>query len=102
MFGAGGSVGSAVANEFAIEGAEIFLAGKSKARLDEVARQIKEAGGATHVAMVDALDFAAVDRCVDDIEQKSGRISKVVLAFQVTFTHHDGFHEIPRKLPQRN
>jgi 3-oxoacyl-[acyl-carrier protein] reductase len=74
VYGAGGSLGSAVAKEFAAEGAEVFLAGRTKAPLDEVARQIKEAGGTAHPAIVDALDITAVDRYVDDIEQKSGKI----------------------------
>ncbi len=33
-FGAGGSVGAAVAKEFAVEGAEVFLAGRTKANLE--------------------------------------------------------------------
>jgi 3-oxoacyl-[acyl-carrier protein] reductase len=74
VFGAGGSVGSAVAKEFAAEGAEVFLAGRTQAPLDEVAKHIKEAGGIAHAAIVDALDIAAVDRYIDDIERKSGEI----------------------------
>jgi 3-oxoacyl-[acyl-carrier protein] reductase len=74
VFGAGGSVGAAVAKEFAAEGAEVFLAGRTKAPLDELAKQIKETGGTAHAAVVDALDMAAVDRYVDDIEQNSGKI----------------------------
>ena len=32
VFGAGGSIGAAVAKEFAAEGAEVFLAGRTKTR----------------------------------------------------------------------
>ena len=34
VFGAAGSLGAAVANEFAAEGAEVFLAGRTKSSLE--------------------------------------------------------------------
>jgi NAD(P)-dependent dehydrogenase (short-subunit alcohol dehydrogenase family) len=37
IYGGGGSIGSAVARVFAREGAKVFLAGRTPARLDEVA-----------------------------------------------------------------
>ena len=37
VFGAGGSIGAAVAKEFASEGARVFLAGRTKASLEAVA-----------------------------------------------------------------
>src|SRR5260370_39821629 len=39
VFGAGGSIGAAVAKEFADEGAEGFLAGRSKSNVEEGAKQ---------------------------------------------------------------
>src|SRR5262249_19710317 len=68
IFGAGGSVGSAVAREFALEGAEVFLAGRTKSRLDEVAKEISMAGGLASVAVVDALNAQAVDEYIDRVE----------------------------------
>jgi len=44
VFGAGGSIGSAVAKAFAAEGAEVFLAGRSEESLKGVAKEIAEAG----------------------------------------------------------
>ena len=44
VFGAGGSIGAAVAKEFAAEGAEVFLAGRTQSNVEEVGRQIKAAG----------------------------------------------------------
>ncbi len=44
VFGAGGSIGAAVAKEFAAEGAEVFLAGRTKSNVEEVARQITATG----------------------------------------------------------
>jgi NAD(P)-dependent dehydrogenase (short-subunit alcohol dehydrogenase family) len=77
VFGAAGSVGAAVAKEFAAEGAEVFLAGRTKASLDAVAREIKAAGAKAHAAAVDALDEAAVTAYVDGVAKETGRIDIV-------------------------
>ena len=74
VFGAGGSVGAAVASEFAAEGAEVYLCGRSAKGLDEVKRSITDAGGSAHAVMVDALDGAAVQKCVDEIARTAGSI----------------------------
>ena len=76
-FGAAGSVGAAVAKEFAGEGAEVFLAGRTKASVDAVAREIKAAGGKARAAAVDALDEAAVTTYVDGVAKETGRIDIV-------------------------
>ena len=60
VFGAGGSVGSAVAKEFAAEGADVYLSGRNKASVDEVKRAIESAGGKAYASVVDALDEDAV------------------------------------------
>src|SRR5207302_8233164 len=39
VFGASGSIGAAVAKELAKEGAEVFLAGRTKSSLDEIVKQ---------------------------------------------------------------
>jgi len=61
IYGAGGSLGAGVAQTFAREGAMVFLTGRTRAKLDEVAKVITEAGGSAEVAVVDALDEHAVD-----------------------------------------
>ena len=45
VYGGGGSVGGAVARSFAQEGAHVFLAGRTRESLDEVAEEIAVAGG---------------------------------------------------------
>ena len=60
VFGGGGSIGSAVARELASDGAEVFLAGRSAAKVEAVADEIAAAGGRAHAAVVDALDETAV------------------------------------------
>jgi 3-oxoacyl-[acyl-carrier protein] reductase len=67
VFGAGGSIGAAVAKEFAAEGAEVFISGRYGASLEEVKRKIVAAGGRAHSAVVDALDERAVATYVDGI-----------------------------------
>ena len=62
VFGAGGSIGAAVANEFAAEGARVFLAGRTKASLEAVAERITAGGGEALTTVVDALDDTAVNR----------------------------------------
>ncbi|MGW3963252.1 SDR family NAD(P)-dependent oxidoreductase [Amycolatopsis sp. NPDC005003] len=61
VYGAAGRIGTAVATAFAGEGARVFLAGRTRARLDEVAGRIRAAGGWAETAEVDALDERAVD-----------------------------------------
>jgi short-subunit dehydrogenase len=60
VFGAGGSIGAAVAKEFAAEGAEVFLSGCTKSSLEAVAKQISEHGGRAEVAVIDTLNDKVV------------------------------------------
>ena len=78
VFGAGGSIGAAVAREFAAEGARVFLAGRTKSNLEAVAKQITATGRDAHIAVVDALDDAAVNTYVDSIEKHAGKIDIVL------------------------
>ena len=66
VYGAGGAIGSAVARAYAREGAEVHLAGRTQAPLEEVAQGIRR-GGAAHVAEVDVLDREAVARHADGV-----------------------------------
>ncbi len=50
IYGAGGAIGSAVAKEFAREGARVFLAGRTHAKLEALAEDIRDEGGSTEVA----------------------------------------------------
>lgn len=77
VFGAGGSVGSAVAREFAAEGAEVFLAGRTKSNVEEVMKQITAAGGKAQADLVDAFQDTTVVEYVDRIAKQTGRIDIV-------------------------
>jgi NAD(P)-dependent dehydrogenase (short-subunit alcohol dehydrogenase family) len=74
VFGAGGSIGSAVAREFAAEGAEVFLAGRTQANIEAVAKGIVAEGGRAHAAQVDAADGAAVDAFVEGVAKEGARV----------------------------
>jgi 3-oxoacyl-[acyl-carrier protein] reductase len=77
VFGAGGSIGAAVAKEFAAEGAEVFLAGRTKANVDAVAAQITAAGGRAHSQVVDAMNDATVNQYIDGIVKQAGGLDIV-------------------------
>ena len=74
IYGGGGKIGGAVARAFAREGARVFLAGRTRTNLEEVAGQIRSAGGVAEAAQVDALDEQAVDGYVDAVAEKAGSI----------------------------
>ena len=74
IYGGGGSIGGAVARAFAREGAKVFLAGRTRAKLEEVAQEIRSAGGVAETAQVDALDEKAVDEHADAVAAEAGGI----------------------------
>jgi len=74
IYGAGGSIGGAVARAFAREGAKVFLTGRRRASVDAVAEEIVSAGGSAEAAEVDALDEQAVDEHLDSVIDSAGRV----------------------------
>lgn len=74
VYGGGGSVGGAVARAFAGEGANVFLAGRTREPLEAIAADIEGVGGRAEVAVVDALDEQAVDQHVGEIVERAGSI----------------------------
>jgi 3-oxoacyl-[acyl-carrier protein] reductase len=85
IYGGGGSIGGAVARAFARGGAGVFLAGRTEAGLEEVADDIRAAGGQAETAVVDALDAAAVDRHADAVAAEAGSLD---ISFNL-ITHGD-------------
>jgi NAD(P)-dependent dehydrogenase (short-subunit alcohol dehydrogenase family) len=74
IHGAGGAIGGAVARAFAREGANVFLAGRTLAKVEAVAKDIAAAGGQAETAQVDALDEQAVEQHSAAVADKAGRI----------------------------
>lgn len=67
IYGGGGAIGGAIAKALHREGAEVFLAGRTKATLEAVT-------GGDHTYEVDALDEAAVNDFVAKVHARTGRV----------------------------
>lgn len=80
IHGAGGAIGSAVARAFASEGARLFLAGRTLASVERVARGIVAAGGQAEAAEIDALDEGGIERHAARVVHDAGRIDVVLNA----------------------
>jgi len=74
IYGGGGPIGGAVAHAFSREGARVFLAGRTKEKLDRVADEIRSNSGTADTAIVDALDEQAVNKYVDAVVTQAGHI----------------------------
>src|SRR5258708_17305033 len=74
IYGAGGAIGGAVARAFAREGAKVFLAGRTLASLEAVAKDISNAGGVAEITQVDAFDQRAIENYLGEVVRTAGRI----------------------------
>ena len=92
IYGAGGGIGSAVARAFAREGARLFLAGRRRASVDAVVRDIVSTGGSAEAAEVDALDEPAIDCHLQSVIDEAGRVD---LAFDAVGIANAGILGVP-------
>ncbi len=74
IYGAGGSIGGAVARAFAREGAKVHLTGRTIETLEAVAGEIRSTGARAETATVDALDPDQVEAHVDAVAATDGRL----------------------------
>jgi 3-oxoacyl-[acyl-carrier protein] reductase len=74
IYGGGGSIGRGVARAFAREGAGVFLAGRTLAKLEQVAEEIRADGGMVETAEVDALDEPSVNEHADAVVAGAGSL----------------------------
>ena len=74
IYGAGGAIGAAVAHAFGSEGAKLFLTGHKLAPVEAVAKDIVSAGGSADAAAVDALDEQALDKHLQSVIDRAGRV----------------------------
>jgi len=83
VYGASGSIGSAVARAFARDGARVFLAARTLAKLEEVADGIRAEGGLAETGQVDALDKESVDAHAARVAAEAGHIDVSFNAVEV-------------------
>jgi NAD(P)-dependent dehydrogenase (short-subunit alcohol dehydrogenase family) len=83
IYGGGGAIGGAIARVFAREGARVFIAGRTPAKLEAVARDIAATGGTVETAQLDVLDQQAVEKHADAIVATAGRIDIALNAVSV-------------------
>src|SRR5882672_5048061 len=74
IYGAGGAIGGAVARAFAREGAKLFLTGRHRAHVETVTKEVSSAAGSAEAAEVDAFDEQAIDRHLQSVIDKAGRV----------------------------
>ena len=91
IYGGGGAIGGVVARAFADAGARVYLAGRSRARLEKVANDI---GGVAGVAEVDALDERAVADHADSVAAETDGIDIALNAVSFPFAHDTPFAEL--------
>jgi NAD(P)-dependent dehydrogenase (short-subunit alcohol dehydrogenase family) len=74
IYGGGGSIGTAVGEAFAREGARVHLAGRTLEPLESAAARLRSAGGTAETAVVDALDEDAVEAHADAVMANFGSL----------------------------
>ncbi len=83
LYGAGGSLGGAVAKALAAAGAKVFLTGRTLGPVQNLAQEIIASGGSAEACQVDALDEQAIKTHLDDLRTKAGTID---ISFNATGT----------------
>jgi 3-oxoacyl-[acyl-carrier protein] reductase len=74
IYGAGGSLGGAVAKALAAAGARVFLTGRDLSSVRKVADKILAAGGSAEMAQVDAFDEKAINSHIDAVVRSAGTV----------------------------
>jgi NAD(P)-dependent dehydrogenase (short-subunit alcohol dehydrogenase family) len=70
--GAVEGLGGALCRRFAREGLAVFAAGRTQAKLDAVAEEIRGRGGSAHALVADVTSAADMARAFDAVEQETG------------------------------
>jgi NAD(P)-dependent dehydrogenase (short-subunit alcohol dehydrogenase family) len=94
VYGGGGAIGGAAARTFARDGAHVHLAGRTPAKLDAVAQEIRAAGGTADTATVDALDEPAVQEHADAVAAKAGGIDVTLNAIGIPHVQGTPFAQL--------
>ncbi len=76
--GAGSGIGAAIAHEFAREGAFVYVVDIDVERAEDVAGQIKNAGGQALEVQADVTDGPSVKAAIEAIKAHSGKLDIIV------------------------
>ena len=74
VYGAAGSMGSAVSRAFARAGAHVELAGHTFEKVDAIARELSTDGARASAAKVDAFDRESVEKHLEGVVRTHGRV----------------------------
>jgi 3-oxoacyl-[acyl-carrier protein] reductase len=78
IYGAGGSLGEAVAKAFAVAGAKVFLTGRNLGSIQKVANEILASNGYAEADQVDGMDENAIN---DHLKRVFQKVDKVDISF---------------------
>lgn len=74
IYGGGGLLSGTIARAFGEAGATVFVTGRTQDKVQKVADDIIASGGKAEAAVVDALDENAVNKYVEYVVNKAGRL----------------------------
>jgi NAD(P)-dependent dehydrogenase (short-subunit alcohol dehydrogenase family) len=77
--GAVAGLGGALCRRFAREGLEVFPAGRTQAKLDAVADEIRGSGGRAHALVADVTSAADMARAFESVEKETGAPPELVV-----------------------
>jgi 7-alpha-hydroxysteroid dehydrogenase len=97
VYGGSGAVGGAVAKAFAREGARVFLAARTASTLEQVAKDIRAAGGRADVAPVDATDHDVVEAHLKGVVAAAGPVKIMFNAVGLDDTQGAPLIDMPRE-----
>jgi 3-oxoacyl-[acyl-carrier protein] reductase len=95
VYGAGGSMGSAVAKAFAAAGAKVFLTGRNLISVQKTANEIRASGGDAETDVVDGYDEKAITDHIEKVLQKTGSVDISFNAVGVDVIQNIPLIEIP-------
>ena len=74
IYGAGGSIGGAVAKALSEAGANVFLTGRNISSVQKVADEISKSGGIVEADVVNGLDEIEVSRHIERVVKKADTV----------------------------
>ena len=74
IYGAGGSLGSAIAQALAAAGAKVFLTGRNIDSVQKIADKVLQSGGIAEADKVDAMNGEEINSHINAVKQKAGSV----------------------------